>query len=177
MDLTPLNLLLQAKSKDFVLKVCLQAVNKEHHSEVLEVVSSTLECSVTQSEELLHTMHSLINTCIERGVTEASDIVKLFPEDFHRSLCSLITKIFVEHLPAWSRRAAEEQVGHPRLETFSWSINVKQDAAPLCFLNLNIKDREGAKSVNVNLSKESLSSLLSGLKQVKEQINSMSNEG
>ena len=28
MDLTPLNLLLQAKSKDFVLKVCLQAVNK-----------------------------------------------------------------------------------------------------------------------------------------------------
>ena len=175
-------LLLNAKSKDFVLKVCHESMNEDKKRETLEIITSTLGCCESQTSSLLENLEKFIVTLIQKDLSTSEDIIPIFPEDFHKSLASLLTKIMVEMLPLWRSNLRESQVSLPKLSSFSWSVSTQQNTdtqqktpqnTPLCFLNLNIKHKSGVQSVNAHLTSESLASLVAGLKQIKGQINQL----
>ena len=167
-------LLLNAKSKDFVLKVCHESMKEDKSEDSLEVISSTLECTDTQARSLLGNLEKFVMTIIQKDLSTATEILAMFPDDFHKSLASLLTKIMVEMLPLWRKQVREARVSLPKLSSFSWSVSTQQNTdVPLCFLNLNIKQKSGTESVNAHLTKESLESLVAGLKQIKGQINQL----
>lgn len=168
------NLLLNAKKKDFIKKICHESMNDSFSDETIEAVSTTLDCSAQDTKNLLASLHGFISEVVQNDITGSEEIHALFPEDFHKNLASLMTKIIVELLPLWRQQIAETQVSPPKLASFSWSVSTQQDTnTPLCFLNLNIEGKSGNESVNAHLSKASLDSLLSGLKQIKTQINQL----
>ena len=175
-ELTSFNLLLKAKSKDFVKKICHESMNEDgnYSEETLDVINTTLDCSRQETETLLQSLRGFNSKIVQQNIASPEEIISLFPEDFHKSLACLLTKIFVELLPFWRQQIAETQVSLPKLASFSWTVSTEQDTnTPLCFLNLNIRDTCGTESVNAHLSKESLASLLSGLKQIKSQISQL----
>ena len=175
-DFDSFNLLLNAKSKDFVKKICHESMNESHSSpkETLGVIAKKLDCTESETETLLSSLRGFISKIVQGNIASPEEINSFFPEDFHKNLASLLTKIIVELLPLWRQEIAENEVSLPKLASFSWSVSAQQDSnTPLCFLNLNIKEKSGTQSVNAHLSKESLASLLSGLKQIKTQINQL----
>ena len=174
-DFNSLLLLLNARSKDFVYKICTESRNVHHTKDVLEVVTSTLNCSDKQASQLLDALRSLSDELLSKNISSQNEIIELFPQDFHKSLAGLLTKAFVELLPVWRLKAQQDAVSLPKLNSFSWSVNVDQDSKrSICCLNLNIEESKGPNIVQAQLSKEALTSLLAGLKQVKEQVNKIS---
>lgn len=168
------NLLLNAKKKDFIKKICHESMKDDYSDDTLEAVATMLDCSAQETKNLLVSLNGFISKIIQNDITGSEEIHALFPEDFHKNLASLLTKIIVELLPFWRQQITENQVSLPKLSSFSWSVSTQQDTnTPLCFLNLNVKGKSGTESVNAHLSKESLEGLLSGLKQIKTQINQL----
>ena len=173
-DFEVLKLLLNAKSKDFVLKVCHESISAVHTKDALETITSTLDCSPEETTSLIHSLNVLITALIQKNTSLPEEIIAVFPEGFHKSLATLLTKILTEMLPFWRSQILENQVSPPKLSSFSWSVSTQQDSStPLCFLNLNVSEEGERRSVNAHLTKESLNSLLTGLKQIKSQINTL----
>ena len=167
------NLLLKAKSKEVVLKICNESRNSTHSEAALGIVTSTLACTAGETATLLSSINNITSILIRKNIADAEDVSATFPSDFHKPLASLLTKIFVEMLPVW--RDAEEGVSPPRLAGFSWSVSTEQGTdTPRCFLNLDVSKREGMERVNAHLSSEGLDTLLAGLKQIKTQIDQLS---
>ncbi|XP_025084935.1 COMM domain-containing protein 9-like isoform X3 [Pomacea canaliculata] len=82
---------------------------------------------------------------------------------------------------------SERQVSLPKLVDFDWRVDVKTSSdavarmsVPTCILNLqmegNLEGRDSQtewQSVNVELSKETLDTMLDGLSKIREQLASV----
>ena len=136
-DFDVLTLLLRAKSKDFVLKVCHESLTRNDNT--LSEISSVIECSDEETTSLLNSLHSLITNLISQNLTTPTEIPSVFPDDFHKNLATLLTKILVEMLPVWRAKLLENQISLPRLTSFSWSVSTAQQqqsaAVPVCFFH------------------------------------------
>lgn len=186
-----LKLLLKAQSKDVVVRLCNEAFLKQNSrnwsDSLVKYTSQVLSASDSESKMLLSALNSLVKIAVFQGLSTTSEIVSLFPKDFQKNLVDLLSKIISERIPQWKLHSANNLVFLPQLVDFDWRVDIKtasdslsRMSVPTCFLQLQIQ--EAAKEVgamppmsrvNVELSRETLDTMLDGLGKIRDQLSSV----
>jgi COMM domain containing 9 len=189
-----LNLLLKAPSKDVVVRLCnevhLQQNPKHWPEPVVKYASQALSSSNAESKMMLSALRTLVKNAIFKSLSSPSEVSSLFPSDFHKSLAELLAKILSERLPQWKLHAANNLVFLPQLVDFDWRVDIKTSSdslsrmsVPTCFLQLQVQEPASevgimppVSSVNVELSRETLDTMLDGLGKIRDQLSSVANK-
>nr|XP_010296129.1 PREDICTED: COMM domain-containing protein 9 [Balearica regulorum gibbericeps] len=139
---------------------------------------------------LVSALHNLTRHVVYRGLTRAEDILSLFPENFHQNLKNLLTKIILENISAWRNEAQASQISLPRLLDMDWRVDIKTSsdsisrmAVPTCLLQLKIQEDVAlcgnspvVSALTVELSKETLDTMLEGLGRIRDQLSAVANK-
>ncbi|XP_065070498.1 COMM domain-containing protein 9-like isoform X2 [Rhopilema esculentum] len=139
-----LNFLLKAPSKEFVKKLlqdCFAHINSTIPKGFSEKVASDLDVPEEDAIMLIGSVSELIKMAVFEGAAGATEVFSLFPDDFHKNLRELLSKIIADCMPNWRSDTINQQVSLPRLVDFDWRIDVKtgssgRPAAPSCLLQL-----------------------------------------
>ncbi|KFU89325.1 COMM domain-containing protein 9, partial [Chaetura pelagica] len=140
--------------------------------------------------QLVSALHSLTRHVVYRGLRRAEDILSLFPENFHHNLKNLLTKIILENISGWRNEAQASQISLPQLVDMDWRVDIKTSsdsinkmAIPTCLLQLQIQEDDAicgnspvVSALTVELSKETLDTMLEGLGRIREQLSSIANK-
>ncbi|XP_009995582.1 PREDICTED: COMM domain-containing protein 9 [Chaetura pelagica] len=143
-----------------------------------------------ESDQLVSALHSLTRHVVYRGLRRAEDILSLFPENFHHNLKNLLTKIILENISGWRNEAQASQISLPQLVDMDWRVDIKTSsdsinkmAIPTCLLQLQIQEDDAicgnspvVSALTVELSKETLDTMLEGLGRIREQLSSIANK-
>ncbi|XP_041366565.1 COMM domain-containing protein 9-like [Gigantopelta aegis] len=195
LDFDCLSLLLKASSKDHVSTVCQDAFlcrNKTVEQLLESTIKSTSEnfdVTKNQSRQLLHSLGCLLKLAIFHGSQEPKSIASLFPGEFHKNLRDLLTKIIIDNMDTWKSQSANNLVSLPKMVDFDWRVDVKTSSdavsrmsVPTCILNVQVQKTPESihsdsttESINVELSKETLDTMLDGLSKIREQLSSVAN--
>ncbi|XP_062245184.1 COMM domain-containing protein 9 [Platichthys flesus] len=181
-DLINLQLLLKAPSKDAVRDVCVQS-HRDPGRRLAETTATTLNIPTAQAAQLVRSLHTLSHHVLFYNLSSPEQILALFPESFHPSLKNLITKILLENSPAWRTEAAGEQISLPQLKDLDWRVHMvtgsdslSRMSVPTCLVQLKVEDpcpsagSESVSTVTVELSRESLDTILDGLGRIRDQL-------
>lgn len=186
-----LNLLLKAQSKDVVLRLCNEVYisrnSRVYPKSLVQYADQTLSLSNSEAQSLLTALRALVKTAIFNGPTTAHEVASLFPGGFHKNLSELLSKIIVDRLPQWRLHATNNLVFMPRLVDFDWRIDVKTSsdslsrmAVPTSFLQLQVQEPASEvgvvppmSSTNLELSRETLETMLDGLGKIRDQLSSV----
>lgn len=187
-----LEFLLKAQSKESVVRLCNEAFilrnAKVYPKAVTTFVQQMLSLqSDVEAQELMLALSSLVRNVLFQGSLERSDIAALFPDEFNRNLAALLVKIFIQRLPQWKHHAADNLVFLPRLVDFDWRVDIKTSSdslsrmsVPTCLVQLQIQDavsKSGSipttECVNVELSQQTLDTMLDGLGRIRDQLSSV----
>ncbi|XP_056909123.1 COMM domain-containing protein 9 isoform X2 [Takifugu flavidus] len=174
-----LQLLLKAPSKDAVRDVCVQS--HRHPSRLLaETTAATFSIPAAQAAQLVQSLHVLSHHVIFYNLSTPEQILNLFPESFHSSLKNLITKILLENCPTWRIEALNNQISLPKLKEMDWRVDmvtgsdsVSRLSVPTCLVQFKMEDTSaggGSDVVTVELSRESLDTMLDGLGRIRDQL-------
>ncbi|XP_047453015.1 COMM domain-containing protein 9 isoform X2 [Mugil cephalus] len=173
-DFTNLQLLLQAPSKDAVRDICVQS----HRGPSVRLVESTaaaLSIPAAQAAQVTAAPRS------SRPLLHLTSRPSVFPESFHPSLKKMITKILLEHSPVWRTDAVSDHISLPQLTDLDWRVDmvtgsdsVGRMSVPTCLVRLQTQDAaaggECVSAVTVELSRESLDTILDGLGRIRDQL-------
>ncbi|GAA6073030.1 COMM domain-containing protein 9 [Tachysurus ichikawai] len=183
-----LNLLLKAPSKDVVRQICTDSfTTRVHESQsVIDSTAHALSVSSTEAMQVLAAFHTLSHHVVFHNFTATEQIQSLFPATFHSNLKNLITKILLEQSATWRNEALSSQISLPKLEDLEWRVDMKMAsdsvsrmAVPTCILHMKIQDRgsvsssKSESSVTVELSKETLDTMLDGLGRIRDQLSAV----
>lgn len=186
-----ITLLLKAPSKDAVSKTCHEAFlysgRRNIPESVLSQVAKLFEVDQKGARKLLTSLGGLLKTAVFQSSSQPADIINLFPNDFHKSLRELIAKIILENLSGWRTQAINNQVSLPRMVDFDWRVDIKTSSdsiarmsVPTCILQMKVQENPthssvvpDISSVNVELSKETLDTMLDGLSKIRDQLSSV----
>uniref|UniRef100_A0A7N6B427 COMM domain-containing protein n=1 Tax=Anabas testudineus TaxID=64144 RepID=A0A7N6B427_ANATE len=181
-DFTNLQLLLKAPSKDAVRDVCVQS-HRGLSQGLTETTAATLGVSAAQAAQLVQSLHALSHHVLFHNLSSPDEILALFPETFHSSLKNLITKILLENSPVWRTEALSDQISLPQLKELDWRVDmmtgsdsVSRMSVPTCLVQLKMEDPcpsaagESVSTVTVELSRESLDTILDGLGRIRDQL-------
>ncbi|XP_019594173.2 COMM domain-containing protein 9 isoform X1 [Rhinolophus sinicus] len=191
--------LLKASSKDVVRQLCQESFSTSAlgSRKLLDITCSSL--SVTQEEaeqgspsvlQLLQALHRLTRLAAFCDLSSAEAILALFPENFHQNLKNLLTKIILEHVSTWRTEAQANLISLPRLVDLDWRVDIKtasdsisRMAVPTCLLQLKIQedpslcgDKPSVSAVTMELSKETLDTMLDGLGRIRDQLSAVANK-
>ncbi|XP_063755891.1 COMM domain-containing protein 9 isoform X2 [Eleginops maclovinus] len=171
-----------APSKDAVRDVCVQS-HRGGGRRLTETTADTLSIPTAQAAQLVHSLHVLSHHVLFHGLSSPEQILALFPDSFHSSLKNLITKILLENSPAWRSEALSKQISLPQLKELDWTVNMvtgsdslSKMSVPTCLVQLKMEDpcpsAEGGavSAVTVELSRESLDTMLDGLGRIRDQL-------
>lgn len=103
-------------------------------------------------------------------------------------LKKLIAKVVGSNLLEWKSIASKQLISWPRMVDMDWRVDVKSSSqqmsrmsVPTVILDLKVEgqpvmrgDMPRVKSVNFELSKESLGTLLDGMNKIKDQLGALS---
>ncbi|KAK2171089.1 hypothetical protein NP493_1104g03004 [Ridgeia piscesae] len=186
-----LNHLLKAPSKEIVIRLCNEAFLHRSTTHLPDLVvkhsAEILSIDLKESEQLLSALVHLVKKALFEGSTEPAEVIRLFPDDFHTNLRDLLTKIITQRLPDWKNHTVNNLVSLPRLVDFDWRVDIKTSSnvisrmsVPTCILQLQVQetaDQVGqmpaTSCVNVELSKETLDTMLDGLGKIRDQLSSV----
>ncbi|XP_069385229.1 COMM domain-containing protein 9 [Paralichthys olivaceus] len=181
-DLINLQLLLKAPSKDAVRDVCVQSHRDPGHR-LTETTATTLNIPTAQAAQLVRSLHALSHHVLFNNLSSPEQILALFPESFHPSLKNLITKILLENSSTWRTEAASDQISLPQLKDLDWRVDMVTGSdslgrmsVPTCLVQLKVEDpcpsagSESVSTVTVELSRESLDTILDGLGRIRDQL-------
>ncbi|XP_028287215.1 COMM domain-containing protein 9 [Parambassis ranga] len=179
-DFSNLQLLLKAPSKDAVRDVCVQS-HRGTSRRLTESTAATLSIPAGQAAQLVQSLHALSHHVLFHNLSSPEQILAIFPESFHSNLKNLITKILLENSPTWRTEALSEQVSLPQLKDLDWRVDmvtssdsVSRMSVPTCLVQLKMEDpsAEGTavSTVTVELSRESLDTILDGLGRIRDQL-------
>ncbi|XP_076588617.1 COMM domain-containing protein 9 [Chaetodon auriga] len=177
---TNLQLLLKAPSKDAVRDVCVQSHGAPSRR-LAEVTAATFSIPAAQAAQLIQSLHLLSHHVLFYNLSSPEQILRLFPDSFHSSLKNLITKILLENSPTWRTEAVSNQISLPQLKDLDWRVDVvtasdsiSRMSVPTCLLQLKMDDPsaggESVSMVTVELSRESLDTMLDGLGRIRDQL-------
>ncbi|XP_008309571.1 COMM domain-containing protein 9 [Cynoglossus semilaevis] len=179
---THLQLLLKAPSKDAVRDVCVRS-HREPGGRLAESTAAALSISTSQAAELVHSLHVLSHHVVFNNLSSPEQILDLFPTSFHQSLKNLITKILLENSPTWRTEAAGVNVSLPQLTHLDWRVDMVRGSdsvghmsVPTCLVQFQVEDpspsagTESVSTVTVELSRESLDTILDGLGRIRDQL-------
>ncbi|XP_034540711.1 COMM domain-containing protein 9 [Notolabrus celidotus] len=175
-----LQLLLKAPSKDAVREVTVRS-HRGPRRELTESTADTLSVPTAQAAELVRSLHFLSHHVLFYNLSSPEQILALFPESFHSSLKNLITKILLENSAAWRTDALGTQISLPQLKELDWRVDmvtgsdsVSRMSVPTCLVQLKIEDpsagADSLSAVTVELSRESLDTILDGLGRIRDQL-------
>ncbi|XP_055899390.1 COMM domain-containing protein 9-like [Biomphalaria glabrata] len=190
-----LEILVKLSSKQQMLDLCEQAFLYRKRSpahlpdSLVQSLSQTLSISINDSRSCISTLSNLLKTAVFQGSTDPQVIVALFPNGFHKNLRDLLMKIIIENMAKWKASAIANQVSLPKLLDFDWRVDMKTSSdsvarmsVPTCMLNLEIQEQPGKiqqtagiENVSVELSKETLDTMLDGLGKIRDQLASVAN--
>ncbi|CAH1787713.1 unnamed protein product [Owenia fusiformis] len=153
-------LLLKAPSKEAVVRLCNEAFltrNGIVKPDTIKEAANGLQVEQQEAKQLISSLQGLVKNALFHGSTEPAVIVKLFPMSL------------------------------PRLTDFDWRVDIKTASdsmarmnVPTCILQLkvqeaktNIAERPNENNVNVELSKETLETMLDGLGKIRDQLSSV----
>lgn len=159
--------------------------NEEIPEGHIEQTSSALQIEKDEAERLLRSLKSLVKLSFYQ-LARGQKSLNLFPEDFHQSLKELLATIITNSMIKWREVGIEQQLSLPRLIKTDWRIDITsaseaspQLSVPTVLVELQVEEertREGenkVKSVNFELDKETLQTMLAGLGKIRDQLNSL----
>ncbi|NXO00241.1 COMD9 protein, partial [Rhinopomastus cyanomelas] len=186
-DFAALQALLKAPSKDAVRQLCRECFSSPRAG--LGPLTERLADSPEEAEQLVAALHNLTRHVVYRGLATAEEILALFPENFHQNLKNLLTKIILENISAWRSEAQASQISLPRLVDLDWRVDIKTSsdsinrmAVPTCLLQLKIQEDAALcgsspiSDVTVELSKETLDTMLEGLGRIRDQLSAVASK-
>ncbi|KAG8190366.1 hypothetical protein JTE90_022013 [Oedothorax gibbosus] len=184
-------LLLKASSKQQVVEICQDAF-KHREKEitpnlVLKSVAEKLGVGIAEASQLTTNLGILIKVVLFHGHSTLESVFSLFPEDFHKNLRDLLSKIIIENYLAWKSSAVSDSVSMPKLTEFDWRVDLKMASGkvarmsePTCILHLKIHDpslpehhTDRLQTLNIELSKEKLDTMLNGLGRIRDQLSAV----
>uniref|UniRef100_A0A8C6PNY6 COMM domain containing 9 n=3 Tax=Nothobranchius furzeri TaxID=105023 RepID=A0A8C6PNY6_NOTFU len=181
-DFTNLQLLLKAPTKDAVRDVCVQS-HRGPSRQLTETTAATFSIPAAQAAQLTQSLHTLSHHVLFQNLTSPDQILAVFPEYFHSSLKNLITKILLENGPEWRSEVLSHQVSLPQLQDLDWRVDLVSSsdslsrvAVPTCLVQLKMEDPcpsadgDSVSTVTVELSRESLDTILDGLGRIRDQL-------
>ncbi|NWI47739.1 COMD9 protein, partial [Picathartes gymnocephalus] len=182
----------QAPSKDAVRQLCQECFSSPPAAlgPLAQRACPGLAVSAEEAEQLVSALHNLTRHVVYRGLTRAEDILSLFPENFHQNLKNLLTKIILENTSAWRNEAQASQISLPQLVDMDWRVDIKTSsdsiirmAVPTCLLQLKIQEDAAlcgnnpvVSALTVELSKETLDTMLEGLGRIRDQLSAVANK-
>ncbi|XP_041852536.1 COMM domain-containing protein 9 [Melanotaenia boesemani] len=181
-DFDNFQLLLKAPSKDVVRDVCVQS-HRGLSRHLTESTAASFSIPAAQAAQLVQSLHTLSHHVLFYNLSTPEQILAIFPESFHASLKNLITKILLENSPTWRTEALSHQISLPQLKDLDWRVDmvtgsdsVSRMSVPTCLVQLKMEDPcpsaggESVSTVTVELSKESLDTILDGLGRIRDQL-------
>ncbi|XP_078334395.1 COMM domain-containing protein 9-like [Crassostrea virginica] len=188
-DFSALELLLKSSSKEKVVKVCndVFVMGSSMPDGLVSSVCEALGTRPNETKKMIESLSSLLKTITFYGYTEPQEIQGIFPGDFHKNLRDLITKIALDNMNNWKNHSISTQVSLPRLVDFDWRVDTKMASesvsrmsVPTCILQMKVQENQSEVSttpevhnVNVELSKETLDTMLDGLSKIRDQLSSV----
>uniref|UniRef100_A0A8W8NB71 COMM domain-containing protein n=2 Tax=Magallana gigas TaxID=29159 RepID=A0A8W8NB71_MAGGI len=188
-DFSSLELLMKASSKEKVVKVCndVYVMGSSQSDGLLSSVCESLGTRPNETKKMIESLSSVLKTIIFHGYTEPQEIQSLFPKDFHKNLRDLITKIALDNMNTWKTHSISTQVSLPRLVDFDWRLDTKmasdsisRTSVPTCILQMKVQENQTDvkttpenHNINVELSKETLDTMLDGLSKIRDQLSSV----
>ncbi|KAF2977220.1 hypothetical protein EK904_008006 [Melospiza melodia maxima] len=192
---------IQAPSKDAVRQLCQECFSSPPAAlgPLAQRACPGLAVSAEEAEQrspslapcqLVSALHNLTRHVVYRGLTAPEDILRLFPENFHQNLKNLLTKIILENISSWRNEAQASQISLPRLVDMDWRVDIKTSsdsivrmAVPTCLLQLKIQEDAAlcgnnpvVSALTVELSKETLDTMLEGLGRIRDQLSAVANK-
>ncbi|XP_018621329.1 COMM domain-containing protein 9 isoform X2 [Scleropages formosus] len=178
-------MLLKAPSKDAVRQLCKDSFpsGAPESRQLIERAAATLSVSAGEAQRLLLALHTLSHHILFHSLVAPEQILALFPEAFHPSLKNLLTKILLEQSPTWRSEALANQISLPRLLEMDWRVDMKtasdsvsRMAVPTCLVHMKVQHSQATptldslSSVTVELSRETLDTMLDGLGRIRDQL-------
>ncbi|PFX23669.1 COMM domain-containing protein 9-like [Stylophora pistillata] len=187
----PLALLLKAQSKEFVRTLFHEAFRYRADAvpvSVLKNVAASLDAGLDEARLLMESLVTVVHAALFECLTDPKAVYDLFPENFHKNLRELISKIIAENMPLWRTNAINQQVSLPKLIDFDWRVDVKTSSnvisrlsMPTCIIQLQVQENAveqnsmpSVRRLNVELTKEKLDTMLDGLGKIRDQLSSVS---
>ncbi|XP_012875142.1 PREDICTED: COMM domain-containing protein 9 [Dipodomys ordii] len=191
-DFAALQSLLKASSKDVVRQLCQESfsISAVDSKNLLDITCSSLSVTQEEAKQLLQALHHLTRLVTFRDLSSSEAILALFPENFHQNLKNLLTKIILERVSSWRTEAQANQISLPRLVDLDWRVDIKTSsdsisrmAVPTCLLQMKIQedpslcgDKPSISAVTMELSKETLDTMLDGLGRIRDQLSAVANK-
>ncbi|KFM60155.1 COMM domain-containing protein 9, partial [Stegodyphus mimosarum] len=181
-------LLLKATSKQQVLEICQNAFKYREKeippNQLLKPLAEAFSIETDEASKLFIALSSFIKFVLFHGYSSSENISSLFPDDFHKHLRDLLSKIISEKFSTWRTSAVTDSVSVPRLAEFDWRVDLKMSSGkiarmsePTCILQLKIQDTglpenhaDRFQTLNVELNKEKLDTMLHGLGRIRDQL-------
>ncbi|KAJ3424781.1 comm domain-containing protein [Anaeramoeba flamelloides] len=150
-----------------------------------------LEINENKFYELQVSVYDLINDSLYYNLKSSEKIEKkLFPQKFHGKLRSLLSSHISTSLEKWHKLCKSKYLTLPKLISFDWRVDVKSASdltstlsAPVVLLEMKVQEppefvglMPKIKTVNVELTKERLQTMLDGLVRINEQLVSVTNK-
>nr|KAF6324305.1 COMM domain containing 9 [Myotis myotis] len=137
----------------------------------------------------------LSDSCAKRAspvqpLARKNSWISRFPANFHQNLKNLLTKIILENISTWRAEAQADLISLPRLVDLDWRVDIKTASdsisrmvVPTCLLQMKIKedprlcrDSPSVSAVTMELSKETLDTMLDGLGRIRDQLSAVANK-
>ncbi|GBN46025.1 COMM domain-containing protein 9 [Araneus ventricosus] len=190
MNFEILLLLLKASSKQQVVDICQDVFKyreKDLPNQVVMPVADAMGIDTTEALKLFKALSIFLKFVLFHGHSTYDSISSLFPDDFHKNLRDLLSKIIAEKFGTWKSLAAKDSVSVPKLTEFDWRVDLKMASGkiarmsePTCILHLKIHNpgvpensEDRFQSLNVELSKEKLDTMLNGLGRIRDQLSAV----
>uniref|UniRef100_A0A4W3HQW5 COMM domain containing 9 n=1 Tax=Callorhinchus milii TaxID=7868 RepID=A0A4W3HQW5_CALMI len=137
--------------------------------------------------QVIQSLHKLTRAVVCQGPASPQD---LLPQNFHQNLRNLLSKIILENIAAWRSEVLASQISLPHLVAMDWRVDIKASsdtvsrmAVPTCLLQMKIQDDAGPhrdgpaiSTVSVELSKETLDTMLDGLGRIRDQLSAVASK-
>jgi len=189
---TPLLHLLSATNPDQVDQILLDTFRCRHEglSDTKAAKwGSMLNKNKEEIKELYLSVLSLIRLFIFHSLDSKESISSLFPSTFHSSLISLLTRLLLSHTQEWKDHVTNSSflISPPKLLDVNWRVDQRLSSnqlthlsTPTILIELTLQkqpvhstDMIETQSVQCELSKQALSTMLSGLEKIREQLSGM----
>ena len=188
-----LTLIASATSKNAVTELFDFAVRHRHNliQAPLNKIEENFNIKSSEASNLLNDTCTLIRNTMSSGQDVTLDLIKeLCDSTIDPKIIKLVAKIIVRQAPTWKAIMAQQRIAWPRLLDMEWRVDMKSASqavsrmsVPTVVLGLTVEEQPDnanampkAKTVNFELSREELSTMLTGMKQIAEQLSKLSGE-
>lgn len=173
-----------AQLVDDILITCFQFRHDGLSDKKKATWAQTLQIKESEVDELSKSVSELIHESVYIGATAPDQVATLLPSDFHGNLRGLLCKKIALKVPAWRSAALNNQVSPPKLIDLDWRVDSKASssslsrmAVPTVLLEMKIQETPtevgvmaGVKTVQLELSKQELATMLEGLGKIRDQL-------